>query len=1334
MTTTRDAARLPLTMAQVGIWYAQQIDPANPVYNTGEYLEIAGEVDAAVLEQALQAVVTEAETLRVRIGEDGDALWQLIDPEPAVTLPVVDLSGRVDAEAAAVAAMRADLALPVDPRQGPLCHFVLFRVGGHRSLLYYRYHHIVVDGVTVAQLARRIAETYTALLTGGPGPARPLGPLAALVAADQDYRASAAFAEDRDWWAARLADRPVPASLTDRTAPMAHGLLRRGEVLAPEALLALRDLAREAEVTWPAALLTATALFLRPLSRADDLVLGLPVGARPRGPARSVPGMVSNLVPLRLSLRPEWTLTEALRAVSGELHETVRRQRYRYEDLLRDLRLLTDTSRLVGAEVNIMMFDYDLAFGPYRAVVHNLSIGPSEDLSLVCYERADGRGLQVDFDANPGLYTEAGLAAHQQRFLSFLDRLAGTAPDRRIGRLDVVGAGEAMVRPPLPLPAGTDRTLPELFAAAVARWPDRVAITAEQTELTYAELDERSDRLARLLADRGAGPGGFVVLALPRSADLVVAVLAVLKTGAAYVPLEPELPPERVALVLADVRPVAAVSELAVVPGWPSGDCPWVLLDHPVTAAELAGESPPLRPLSGPRHPLQPAYVIYTSGSTGGPKGVVIPHATVARLLAATRNAFGFGPDDVWTLFHSYAFDFSVWEIWGALAHGGRLVVVPRAVTRSPEETWALLAEQRVTVLNQTPSAFAQLAAADRPAGTALRRVVFGGEALDLGRLADWYASWDAGDGPVLVNMYGITETTVHVTRLPLTAALAREAGGASLVGEPIDGMTAYVLDRWLRPVPPGAAGELYVAGSGLAQGYLDRPGWTAGRFVADPFGPAGTRMYRTGDLGRREADGSLTHLGRTDAQLKIRGFRIEPGEVETALLDHPRVREAVVVAREDRPGDRRLVGYVVAESPVDGGAVREHAAAALPRHLVPAHVLVLDQLPLTANGKLDRAALPAPGGTADPAGRPPRTPREEVLCALFAEVLGEPRVGVEESFFDLGGHSLLATRLLNRVRDTFGVRLTIRSLFEAPTPAALGERLDDGPGREDPLDVLLPLRPHGDRPAVFCLHPAGGLAWCYAGLIRHLPAGYPLYGLQARGLDGSGALSSTLDEAADECLAAMRAVQPEGPYHLLGYSSGGVLAHALAARLERAGEPPGLVVILDAYPGQRLAELTEQQVLADLLGWVGFDARYLGPGPLEHEQVTGTLRRLGSSLATLQERHVAAIGRIYANNRQLVQDHRPPRYGGDVVVVVATLDKVDISPTPATWEPYVGGKVTSRYLHRDHSSLMKPGPLAEIGRILAEELHAFDAEPGLAPVPALQVAAAGLPAPARRG
>ncbi|MFL6129407.1 MAG: amino acid adenylation domain-containing protein [Mycobacteriales bacterium] len=1301
-----EAARLPLTMAQVGIWYAQQIDPANPVYNTGEYLEIAGEVDAAVLERALRAVVGEAETLRVRIVEDGDAFWQLLDPDPVLTLPVVDLSARVDAEDAAVAAMRADLALPADPRQGPLCHFVLFRVDRGRSLLYYRYHHIVVDGYTVALLARRIAQTYTALLTGGPRPARPLGPLAALVAADQAYRGSDAFAADRAYWADRLADRPAPASLTDRTAPMAHRLVRRGEVLAPAALAALRDLARDCDVTWPAAVLTAVALFLRPLSRADDLVLGLPVGARPRGPARGVPGMVSNLVPLRLPLCPEWTLAETLRSTSEQLHLTVRRQRYRYEDMLRDLRLLTDEHRLVGAEVNIMIFDYDLTFGPYPAVVHNLSIGPSQDVSMIFYERADGRGLQVDFDANPGLCTEPEIAAHQLRFLSFLDRLAGTRPDRRIGRLDVVGAGEAVLRPPLPLPAGTDATLPDLFAGAVRRWPDRVAVTAEDAELTYPELDRRSDALARLLAGRGAGPGTFVVLALPRSAGQVVALLAVLKTGAAYVPLEPDLPPDRVALVLADVRPVAAVSVLEVVPGWPDGGVPWVLLDDPAVAGELGrgGAPPAVR-----RHPLHPAYVIYTSGSTGGPKGVVVPHATVARLLAATRDAFGFGPDDVWTLFHSYAFDFSVWETWGALAHGGRLVVVPRAVSRSPEETWALLAAEGVTVLNQTPSAFFQLAAAEQPAGTVLRWVVFGGEALDLGRLADWYAGRD-GSGPALVNMYGITETTVHVTRLPLTPALARAAGGASPVGEPIDGMTGYVLDRWLRPVPPGAAGELYVAGSGLAQGYLDRPGLTAGRFVADPFGPPGTRMYRTGDLGRRDAGGGLTHLGRTDAQLKIRGFRIEPGEVESALAGHPLVREVAVLAREDQAGDRRLVAYVAAdpESGLDAAAVREQAAAGLPRHLVPAHVVLLDRLPLTPNGKLDRAALPAPGSAATD-GRPPRTPREEVLCALFAEVLGVPRVGVDDGFFDLGGHSLLATRLLNRVRDTFGVRLTIRSLFEAPTPAALGDRLDGGPGREDPLDVLLPLRPHGDRPAVFCVHPAGGLSWCYAGLIRHLPAGHPLYGLQARGLAGTGPLSSTLDDAADDCLRAIRQVQPTGPYHLLGYSSGGVLAHVLAARLEQDGEPAGLVAILDAYPGQRLAGLTRQQVLADLLGWVGFDARYLGRQPLEYAQVTETLRRLGSSLATLQERHVEAIGRIYANNRQLVQDHRPPRYGGDVVVVVATLDKVDISPTPAAWAPYVGGRIKPRYLHREHSSLMKPGPLAEIGRILAEELRCFD-------------------------
>ncbi|WP_279433675.1 amino acid adenylation domain-containing protein [Actinomadura sp. KC345] len=522
---------------------------------------------------------------------------------------------------------------------------------------------------------------------------------------------------------------------------------------------------------------------------------------------------------------------------------------------------------------------------------------------------------------------------------------------------------------------------------------------------TYGEVNARANRLARRLVERGVGPEQFVALSLPRSADLVVAVLAVLKAGAAYVPIDPDYPAERIAYMVEDAEPVLTL-----------GPDDLDAAGHPDTNPDVAID------------PDHPAYVIYTSGSTGRPKGVVVAHQNVVRLLRSTEGWFGFGPDDVWTLFHSYAFDFSVWELWGALLYGGRLVVVPYMTSRSPQEFLKLLSDERVTVLNQTPSAFYQLTAADKEnPGTdlALRYIVFGGEALEPGRLEDWYAR-HAEDAPALVNMYGITETTVHVTYLALDRVHAATAQG-SVIGAGIPDLKVYVLDDRLQPVPAGVAGELYVAGAGLARGYLNRPALSAERFVADPHGEPGARMYRTGDLGRWRRDGTLEYLGRADQQVQLRGFRIEPGEIQAVLTRHESVRDAAVVVRGDR-----LVAYV-AGTGVDPAELRRFAGGSLPGHMVPAVVVELDALPLTVNGKLDRTALPAPGPAATVSSRAPRTSEEEILAGLFAEVLGLERVGADDGFFDLGGDSIIAIQLVSRARRS-GLVITPRDVFQHQT------------------------------------------------------------------------------------------------------------------------------------------------------------------------------------------------------------------------------------------------------------------------------------------------------------
>ncbi|MET8828864.1 amino acid adenylation domain-containing protein, partial [Streptomyces sp. NPDC004610] len=627
-------------------------------------------------------------------------------------------------------------------------------------------------------------------------------------------------------------------------------------------------------------------------------------------------------------------------------------------------------------------------------------------------------------------------------------------PDTDLRAIDVLG-GEERARLLHAwndqVPPAVDATLADLVERQVAAVPDAVAVVAGGTRLTYAELDARANRLARHLRGLGAGTESTVAVMLDRGAETVVALLGVLKTGAAYLPVDPRHPAERVSYVLADAGAVAVVTSTACLPQLADYVPPTVhltVLDDPETRARLAALD--AAPLARSVTPDNRAYVIYTSGSTGRPKGVAVSHRNVVGMFASTQGLFELGPSDVWSCFHSFAFDFSVWELWGALVHGARVVVVPFDVSRSPQQFARLLADEQVTVLSQTPSALYQLLAVDEFRPRDLRLMVFGGEALDHARLRGWWPRDDDAPRVRLVNMYGITETTVHATHWRLGPG-DDETG--SVVGRGLPGLSTYVLDDSLDPAPVGVIGELYVAGDQVARGYVGRPELTAERFVACPFGSAGARMYRSGDLAKWTPDGQLLYIGRADEQIKIRGFRIEPGEIEAALLAHPDVARTAVLAREDTPGDKRLVAYVVPADPArplaDPDALRAFVAGRVPGYMVPAAVVTVAELPLTANGKLDRRALPAPEYTSG-GGRGPATLQEEMLCAIFADVLGVDSVGVDDSFFQLGGHSLLAVRLISRVRVVLGVEIEVRALFEAPTVAGLAARLTEsgGPAR----------------------------------------------------------------------------------------------------------------------------------------------------------------------------------------------------------------------------------------------------------------------------------------------
>ncbi|MDN0201308.1 amino acid adenylation domain-containing protein, partial [Streptomyces sp. S.PNR 29] len=634
-----------------------------------------------------------------------------------------------------------------------------------------------------------------------------------------------------------------------------------------------------------------------------------------------------------------------------------------------------------------------------------------------------------------------------QRLTGHLTRILETVaddPDQPIGRIDILTPTE---RRQLLDHWHTDTTdtspvtLPHLFEKQATARPTAPALIHDDLTLTYAQLNTRANQLARLLIAHGAGPEQLIALALPRGIEMVTAILAVLKAGAAYLPLDPNHPLDRITYTLHDADPLLTITTGETTSCLPT-DTRCITLDDPATTQELAGlpeHNPPHT-----SHPHHPAYIIYTSGSTGRPKGVVVTHHNATRLFTTTRPELGYSSHDTWTLFHSYAFDFSVWEIFGPLLHGGKLIIVPHTTARSPKQFLQLLTHHQVTVLNQTPTAFYQLTqtATDHPHLSRqlnLHTIIFGGEKLDPTRLDHWHTQHPHTR---LVNMYGITETTVHVTHHTLTPQTTNP--GQSPIGTPLHDLRAYTLDATLNLSPTGVPGELYIAGPGLARGYLGRPDLTAERFIANPYGPPGSRMYRTGDLARRYTDGTLHYLGRTDHQVKIRGFRIELGEIETALTNHPTVAQAAVIVREDQPGEwGHVVAYTVpaADRIPDASVLRTHLANVLPEYMIPSAYVTLDALPLTPNGKLDTQSLPAPQIRSE-ASRQPRSTQEQVLCELFAQVLGVPEVGIDDSFFDLGGHSLLATRLTSRIRTTLGAEVPIRMLFEKPTVAGLSEQL----------------------------------------------------------------------------------------------------------------------------------------------------------------------------------------------------------------------------------------------------------------------------------------------------
>ncbi|MFF2025855.1 amino acid adenylation domain-containing protein [Streptomyces sp. NPDC058171] len=1284
---------LPLSFAQARMWFQYRLEGPNPAYNMAFAARFTGALDRAALHGALGDVSDRHEALRTVLAEDAGVPHQVVldagAARPDLHVTPTDPAGLAALLSAALARpFRIDAEVPFRAE--------LFAVGPDDHVLLLVLHHVAADGWSALPLLQDLAAAYTAR---GRGDVPDFAPLAvgyadhalwqrAVLGAESDPESL--LSRQSDFWRKALEGAPEELPLpTDRPRPAAPSL--RGATVVAEVPAALhrrlRALARRCDASVFMVLHAALGALLTRLGAGTDIPLGTPIAGRGDDAVDQVVGFFANT----LVLRTDTSGDPGFRELVARVRE-VDLAAYAHQDVPfeRLVELLNPARSMARHPLFQVMFSHqarpamDLTFGELGVVQQPLESGTAKfDLAFEVVEEYGREGMRLGVEYSTDLFGAGTVNNVVTRFLRVLEAVTD-APDRSLGSLDLLSVEErrrVLVDWQGDVVAGPATTLVALFARQVSRTPDATALVCGATSYTFAELDRRSARLARLLRGRGVGPEVTVALLLPRTADTVVALLAVMRAGGAYVPIDPAYPSGRIAHVLADARPrllitTRGASGRDAVPT--TGERPVeLLLDAPEVQEALADDGPVpdggALPHPSPDHP---AYVIYTSGSTGLPKGVVVEHRSIANLFASHR-ALLYRPTvaaaggrslrvaHAW----SFAFDAS-WQPQLWMLDGHALHLVTEETVRDPEALVEFIAAQGIDFIEVTPSHAMQLVGAGlvRDGRCALLALGVGGEAVpsplwhDLRSLA----------GTSGFNLYGPTECTVD-------ALAARVADSERpLVGRPTANTAARVLDGRLQPVPAGVIGELYLSGAGLARGYLGRTALTAERFVADPFGGPGTRMYRTGDLARWMPDGTVDYLGRTDDQVKIRGFRIELGEVTAALAADPTVLQAAVDVREDGPRGRHVVGYAVpaAGAVFDPAALRTRLLKLLPDYMVPSAYVELPALPLTEHGKVDRRALPAPPLPVPREGRGPRDAVEARVCAAFAEVLELPEAGIEDDFFDLGGHSMLLVRLRDRLQRVTGRQVAVADLFRHPTPMSLAGLLRgaDGPGTG--LDVVCTLRAapgaeSADRPApLWCPAPATGLGWRYAALLGRVPEAVAVHALQAPDLTGGGPTRS-LTELVDVYLAALTRVQPRGPYRLLGWSLGGVLAQALACRLQRRGERVDLLAVLDGYPGA--------------------DGPAPGPAGSAAEAVAAAVAGLG-----LPEETVRAMAANLAAAAAQSAAFAPDRFRGTLLHFRASSGR-----RGEEWAVHTDGAVEVHTVADDHDGVLDPAALRKVMEVL---------------------------------
>jgi amino acid adenylation domain-containing protein len=1071
---------LYLSLPQEKFWLFQEIQPDLTAYNDSNMLHMQGKLNINFLEKSLNEIIKRHEILRTSFQVIDEKVLQKTAPSLKIQLPIIDLKkySKTEKDAKVKQIVLEYANQPFDMAATPLFRIVLIRLQENEHIFLLTIHHIIFDGWSGGVFYQELAALYQAFSNNDPSHLPEL-PIQYADYALWQRKFLPEKSHQLTYWKQQLKDAPPIINLpTDYPRPAQQSFRGGRATIVIEQAIAdtLKSFSQKEGVTLFMVLLAAFKTLLYRYTGQTDLLVGTPVANRTHSEIENLLGCFVNTLVLRTDVSGEPSFRELVKRVRDTALAAYSHQDFPFEQLVKELQPERTLSHTPLFQVMFVFQD-----APMLALqLPNLTLAPlmidngTAKFDLTLYVEDTKQGLIGFLEYNSELFDADTINRMVGHFQTILEGIVGNC-DRSVAKLSLLTPQEQTQLLANSQSINTDYLaelcLHQLFEKQVQKTPDVVALVFENQQLTYAQLNIRANQLAHYLRNQGVKPDTLIGICMERSLEMVIGILAVLKAGGAYVPLDPIYPAERLSFVLEDAQLKFTLTQQKHSHKLSNDKTELICLD---TDREIVAQQFIDNPDSQAT-PASLAYIIYTSGSTGKPKGVLVNHANVVRLFAATDAWFKFNQQDVWTLFHSIAFDFSVWEIWGALLYGGRLVVVPYEVSRSPQAFYELLAQQQVTVLNQTPSAFRQLIQVDESVAAAkklkhIKYIIFGGEALELQSLQPWFERY--GDkSPQLVNMYGITETTVHVTYRPLTYADVTTAQG-SVIGNPIPDLQVYLLDQNQQLVPMGMPGEMYIGGAGLARGYLNRKELTQQKFISHPFVP-GTRLYRTGDLARYLPNGELEYLGRMDNQVKIRGFRIEMGEIEVILCQYPPVRQAVVVVREDVSGDRRLVAYIVSklDTNTTQTELRSFVKQHLPEYMLPSVFVLLDSLPLTPNGKVDRRALPAPEQTRPELEQTfvaPRNPTEEMLVGIWVKILGIEQVGIHDNFFELGGHSLLATQVISQVRKAFGLEIPLRNLFASPTIAELAKHIDKAKPKLNSVPSLVPVDRNQELPLSF--------------------------------------------------------------------------------------------------------------------------------------------------------------------------------------------------------------------------------------------------------------------------